>query len=193
MLQNVSRDVAALVSFALCVAACVSPVPTSEGEEDTTDDGASSASGEFVSVIDHDAWTQLETVEDPLADHRPAMVECGIAGWYVENDALEVDTNLCNYLAVGQPSLAVISKGRRVRLGFYHFDLRAPEEAIAHLAVLVHGEVLWEQEIAIPGDAMVYELEFESPMDAAVGDAVVFHLHNHGQNTWALQEILAEQ
>ncbi len=161
----------------------------SEADDDSTSDG----SGEFVSLIDHAAWTELPASDDPLADHRPDPIVCTIAGWYVEGETLEVDTNYCNYVALRQPSLASISAGRVVRIGFYHFDLTSPEPATAHVAVLVDGQTLWEQEIAIPGDAYVYELDVEAPWTAPVGADVVFHLHNHGQNTWVLQSLAAEQ
>jgi hypothetical protein len=181
-----------IVGLWLGAAAClpVGPAPV-EGESESSE--SSGTTGEFVSLIEHELWVQLDAADDPLAEHRPAEVVCGIAGWYIENEIVEIDTNFCNYLALGQPSLAAITEGRLVRLGFYHFDLVAPEPALAHIAMLADGEVLWEQEIEIPGAAMVYELEFEAPFSTPVGAELVFHLHNHGQNTWALQALSAEQ
>jgi len=166
-------------------------VATSEAEtEAETDD----TDGEFAPLIDHERWVQIEaSADDPLVDHRPSSITCGVAGWYRENEIIEIDTNFCNYLALRQDSLAAITEGAKVRLGFYHFDLVAPEPALAHVAVLVDGQLLWEQEIAIPGAAMVYALEFEAPFSAPAGAELVFHLHNHGQNTWALQALSAEQ
>lgn len=163
----------------------------SEAEAETETGGTT---GEFAALIDHGHWVQIEaSEEDPLADHRPSSITCGVAGWYLESEIIEIDTNFCNYLALRQDTLAAITEGSLVRLGFYHFDLVAPEPALAHVAVLVDGQLLWEQEIAIPGAAMVYALEFEAPFSAPIGAELVFHLHNHGQNTWALQAISAEQ
>lgn len=162
---------------------------TSEGETET-----GGTTGEFAELIDHGHWVQIEaSEEDPLAAHRPSTITCGVAGWYEENAIIEIDTNFCNYLALRQDTLAAITEGAQVRLGFYHFDLVAPEPALAHVAVLVDGQLLHEQEIAIPGTAMVYALELEAPFSAPIGSELVFHLHNHGQNTWALQSISAEQ
>lgn len=166
--------------------------PTGEAEADSND--TEDTEGEFATLIDHERWEQIEaSAEDPLAEHRPSVITCDVAGWYLENEVLEIDTNWCNYLALRQDSLAPITAGAKVRLGFYHFDLVAPEEALAHVAVLVDGQLLYEQEIAIPGKAMVYALELEAPFSAPAGAELVFHLHNHGQNTWALQELSAEQ
>jgi hypothetical protein len=143
------------------------------------------------SLIDHEKWQVLDASDDPLADHRPETIACGIAGWYIEASKLEVDTNLCNYLAVGQPSLVSLEQGQLVEVIFYHFDLVAPEAGLAHVAIWIDGQVLWEQEIVIPGDANVFQDEFVSPISAERGSQVVFHLHNHGQNTWVLQDLMA--
>jgi hypothetical protein len=164
---------------------------TSAAETATETGGG--AEGDFVPLVDHALWQMLDGAADPLADHRPATVECGLAGWYVEDEQLEVDTNFCNYLGLAQPGLAAIEQGKRVRLGLYYFDLVAPEPAMGHVAILVDGQVLWEDEIEIPGPAKVFDLEFESPLTAELGAEVVFHLHNHGQNTWVLQSVSVEQ
>jgi hypothetical protein len=186
---------AVLVACGLLGTACL---PAGAGGDDEQTSASETETGggvgEFVSLIDHAQWVQIEaTQEDPLAAHRPSAIDCGVAGWYQENEIIEIDTNFCNYLALRQDSLAAITEGAKVRLGFYHFDLVAPEPALAHVAVLVDGALLWEQEIEIPGAAMVYALEFEAPFSAPAGAELVFHLHNHGQNTWALQALSAEQ
>jgi hypothetical protein len=179
-----------LSSSALALA-CVQPESV-EGEETSTSTGESGDGGELAPLIDHELWENLEADADPLADHRPETVDCGIAGWYLEADldTLEVDTNFCNYLAIGQPSLVALEQGQLVQVILYHFDLVAPTEALAHVAILIDGQVLWEREIAIPGDANVFVEEFPSPITAELGSPVVLHLHNHGQNTWALQDLM---
>lgn len=191
-----NRWLAALIVSTL---GCLPTEPPGDSVGDSASASASAdgteetgASG-LESLIDHQAWTQLDAAGDPLADHRPSIVECGLGGWYLEDETLEIDTNLCNYLALAQPSLAAITEGRTLRIEFYYFNLVAPEPALAHVAVLVDGQLLWEDEIEIPGDAQVVELEIDSPLSAPIGAELVFHLHNHGQNTWVLQGISAEQ
>ena len=164
-------------------------VGESSGAEQGSADSADSGSAGFVDLIDHEAWQEVTAAEDPLADHRPAEVECGLAGWYVEDGQTEVDTNFCNYLSIRQPSLAAIEAGATLELGLYYFDLAAPEPAQAHVAIVVDGEILWEDTVDIPGQAQVYTLEFPSPLSAPQGAELDFHLHNHGQNTWVLQDL----
>jgi hypothetical protein len=183
---------AALVCLLLGSAlACGEGAQDEEGTGGSTSGSETGEGQDAGSLIDHEKWVVLEASDDPLADHRPETIECGIAGWYLETSKLEVDTNLCNYLAVGQPSLVALEQGQMVEVIFYHFDLVAPEPALAHVAILIDEQVLWEQEIVIPGDANVFQETFVSPISAEPGSPVVFHLHNHGQNTWVLQDLIA--
>ena len=165
---------------------------TADAESETSaDSGAAECTR---SLLDHQAWTALETAADPLADHRPDMIECNIAGWYVENDKLEIDTFYCNYLALTQPLLEDVAAGDTLELGLYYFDLLAPAAATAHVAVLIDGAVVWEREVEIPGGptpapAHVYDERFASPISASAGAPIVIHLHNHGQNTWTFDRL----
>lgn len=185
---GVPRRVALVCASLSSALALACARPSTEGDETST-----SETGDAVepgSLIDHVQWQVLEAAADPLADHRPAQVDCGLAGWYIETSKLEVDTNWCNYLTVAQPSLLALEQGQVVQVIFYHFDLVAPEPALAHVAIWIDGQVLWEHEIAIPGDANVFVEEFPSPITAELGSEVMFHLHNHGQNTWTLQDLM---
>jgi hypothetical protein len=174
----------------LCTASGCLPGNDDEGSGGDGDGAAECADEpEFVSLIDHAAWEFAPAEEDPLADHRPEMVECGVAGWYVLDQELEVDTNFCNYAAIRQPILEPIPACATIGIAFYHFDLTAPEPAQAHAAILLDGQIIWEQMIEIPGDAAVYEEKIPAPFAAPAGSEIMLHLHNHGQNTWALLEL----
>jgi hypothetical protein len=144
---------------------------------------------EFLPLIDHAAWEETPAEDDPLIDHRPPTVDCGLAGWFIESDQLEIDTNFCNYAALRQNSLRAIEACSTLRIEFYHFDLLAPEPAQAHAALLIDGRVVWEKFIEIPGQAAVYEEEFPAPFPVPAGAEVMLHLHNHGQNTWTLLSV----
>ncbi|MFV8751998.1 hypothetical protein ACNOYE_15740 [Nannocystaceae bacterium ST9] len=165
-----------------------------EGEAEISDEGGcQDPEPEFVSLVDHSAWQFTPAEEDPLVDHRPDVVDCGIAGWYpqLEGSELEIDTNFCNYASLRQDALAAIEVCTPIKVGIYHFDLLAPEPAQAHAALLIDGTIVWEKFIDIPGKAAVYEEEFPSPIAAPVGAEVMLHLHNHGQNTWTVLTIEA--
>lgn len=153
---------------------------------------------EFESLIDHEVWEVVDEDDDPLAEHRPEELDCGVGGWYLESDGpeLEVDTNLCNYLALAQPSLRPIDVGDTLAIRFYHFDLVAPEPAEAHLRVTVDGNEVWDYEVEIPTDpennktpAAVFDETFAAEFSAPLGSEVMLHVHNHGQNTWTFVDL----
>jgi hypothetical protein len=132
---------------------------------------------------------------DSFSGHRPDSIECSdLAGWYMEEGQLEVDTGACNYLSLVEPAALDAPAGTGVTTEISYFDLTSSEPAVAHVALLANGVVMWERMIPVPAAADVLSLSFDLPVDVAVGDPIEFHLHNHGQNTWNLSPIqLAEQ
>ena len=136
-----------------------------------------------------DRWQTLDSGDDPFASHRPAQVDCGIAGYYPEYDALEIDTGYCNYLAIEQPALVRVRAGDELVLEILHFDLTAPEPAEAHIALSLAGELQWETELAIPQPANLVSVSVPATRALAEGEPVQLHLHNHGQNTWQLTKL----
>ena len=147
---------------------------------------------EVVSLVDHDLW-ELADAQDPWPAHRPDPAECGALSWSAEDsggqESLEVDTQDCDYLVVGQDSLGEGQAGDTLRFRLWHFDLFSFDAAQAHAAVMVDGEPLFEQTVPIPSDSemLITELELEDALPAGV--PVVFHLHNHGSNVWNLLEV----
>ncbi len=152
---------------------------------------------EPVSLIDHDLWTLLDEADDPFASHRPDPVDCPDTAWgyeFIGEDALEVRTDSCNYLSVAQPSEAAVAAGDELHVRLWHHSLSAAEDAVAHAAIAIDGEVIWEVEHAIPGDSGMDAPFWDAEADYDAGAEVVFHLHNHGNNTWNFIElsVLAE-
>jgi hypothetical protein len=139
-----------------------------------------------VSLIDQAAWTYADVQRDPLASHQPSDIRCGLAGYHVERGELEMDTGSCNYIFIEQPALQAIEPGTEVRLSLRHFDLNAPEPALAHVAVLFGDSLQWETTIDVPNTANAYEVSWRSSEALATAEAIRIHLHNHGQNTWTL-------
>lgn len=141
-----------------------------------------------------DLFHELTRAEDPFAAHRPETFLCHpLNGFYVEADQLELDTANCDYLAVGQPALTGASRGTRVFGSVSHFDLTAPEPAVAHLAVTWGDLTLIEASIPIPSPADVLDFELTLAHDLGTSDLVTLHLHNHGQNTYQFGALWLER
>ena len=70
----------------------------------------------------------------------------------------------------------------------WHLWLWAPQVAEAHVAIQI-GDWLFEETVAIPGPEQSYNPSCMAPKDFLLGTPVVFHLHNHGVNSWRLLKI----
>ena len=139
---------------------------------------------EPVDLVDPEAWLATPAALDPLPDHRPISVLCPPSAQAIEFGLLEVDTGQCNYLSVSQPLARPLAVGDPLRVTVWWQALIAEAPAEGHLALLIADELLWETHVAIPGEAELRQIEFESSIAAEAGDVLTFHLHNHGYNSW---------
>ncbi len=168
---------------------------TADAGEDGGDGAAGDASADAdaaESLIDVEAFSQVEAGDDPLAEHRPDSVDCPSDAWGTEGlnrePTLTVSTGGCNYFAAGQPSRAAIAEGDRLRARVWHFELTASQGESAHVALAVGGEIVWEETVEIPSGSNLWAPEWTAEQAYPEGTPVVFHLHNHGSNSWNLIE-----
>jgi hypothetical protein len=171
----------------LLVALLLSACPSEPNEPDDPTDP------EPVALINSDAWVRVtDASADAFADQRPADAVCDDAGYFYDPLAqtLEVQTEVCDYLTLRQPTLAPIEPGDVVTVFAYHDLLTAPEPAQGYLGLAFGGELEWALEVPIPGDAASIEEHFTVDRSIPAGTELQFHVHNHGPNTWELLAIL---
>ena len=171
--------------------ACADPAVVERARADAAAQRADAS--EFVmreiALVDAALWLAQDRSRDPFADHRPDAVACGIAGFYAERGALEIDTAQCNYLAIEQPAMHSVRAGDEIAFELLHYDLTAPTPAAAHVALTLDGGVAWQTEIAIPAPANAITVSASATRAISAGAPIGFHLHNHGQNTWLLRAL----
>lgn len=176
-----------------CALACGCGGPDPATTESAATGPVPELDGTMVDLVKPGLWQPQAAAADPLPDHRPATVDCALGiGWLAEPGGFEVNTGACNYGSFSQPTLREIVPGAQISLSLYYFDLVAPAPATAHLAVTVGDHTLFEREIAIPGKADVFDIDLVADFELPAGSPAVFHLHNHGQNTWTLAHIQVE-
>lgn len=143
------------------------------------------AGREPVALLVGAGWQSAAGGLDPEPSHDPGL-PCGAGGFVEELGGVEVDTEVCPYAVLSQPILADLEAGDTVSINWWHSDLVYGEEAEGHLLLTLNGEVFYEHFAAIPSDATAYLEEVTPRLEAAEGDLMVLHLHNHGFNTWNL-------
>lgn len=172
----------------------------SRSNGDGGDEIVTESSHEPRSLVDAEAWLLVPFPEDPFAEWATASVECSpIAGFYPEDEVLEIDTTRCNFVTLRQPLPVALPSKALLEIEIIHFDLTASAMGEARLAVGVGeitgaepsmvGSLPWERSIAIPGPADRIVERFAIQDAAEAGASVVFHLQNHGQNTWRLMRL----
>lgn len=137
------------------------------------------------------AWRVIDAQEDPLAGHRPAVVDCPVGAWAPELDQLEVQTGVCNYLALAQSSLVDLDVGDRVFVDLWHNVLDAATPATGHVAIVIDMVMVGEAVVEIPAQAEVLRFEWTVEHPVPAGTPVHLHLHNHGYNSWTFVAIEA--
>jgi hypothetical protein len=146
----------------------------------------------FQTLVPLEGWSSVARDADPFIDDPSAPPPaCVGPGFRLEpiDDWLEIDTGLCNWVTLVGSAVTAVSEGQLLKLTVSHYNLEAGAPAEAHLSLTLDECEAWSKQIAIPGPAAVYEEQFASPCALAAGGRVLFHLDNHGQNTYQLQEL----
>jgi len=142
-------------------------------------------------LVNVDAWQELGASEDPFALHRPEDAGCPDGGWGAENGVFEVETDRCNYGSFAQPLHRGLQAGTPLRVSVWHLGLFSEEPGEGHAVVLIDGETVFEVQPGIPSEPDIWDQEHLLESSVEQGDSVVFHLHNHGTNSWRLGAIEA--
>lgn len=165
------------ITILMC-GACATPPPT-----------------EGVSLVEHSSWSAVTPEADPF-DDRPATVDCPSVAWGVEVDgeqtAVEIDTELCDYACLVQPSQVDVFSGDAVGLTWGHSALEADVPASAHVSVRLGDLVLWDSDEPIPSDADERNVDLVVDTDYPAGTPIYVHVHNHGDNQWNFSRISVE-
>jgi hypothetical protein len=146
-----------------------------------------------VTLARYDGWVRVtDADQDLFADQRPSSAVCDDAGWLFDplTQTLEVQTEVCDYLTVGQPTQVALEPGDVITVFAYHDLLTASEPAQGYMALAIGGQIEWEHNVPIPGDPGVIEQQFTIDRALPVGAPMQFHVHNHGPNTWELAAVL---
>jgi hypothetical protein len=159
----------------------------------STNESAPSMAGQtFQTLVPLAAWSSVSRDADPFIEVASAPpAACVGPGFRLEpvDDWLEIDTGLCNWVTLTGSAQAAVVEGQQLKLELSHYNLEAGAPAEAHLRMTLGACDAWSKVIPIPGAAAVYTEQFASPCALEANGAVLFHLDNHGQNTYQLQDL----
>lgn len=131
-------------------------------------------------VVDPQAWTLLDADQDPLG---PPTRDCDPAGVVFEEGLVEVDTGLCGWATLTQPTRVELVEGDTLDVLAYHSAL-VDADGVGTLSLWVDHALVWSLEVPQPAAQQVYFPALTAPADAAPGAPVWLHIDNHGANNW---------
>lgn len=137
-------------------------------------------------------WTRVaDPTTDVFAAMRPPNTPCDETGFGLDplGAAFEVNTGLCDYLTVAQPTLAPLDDGDVIAIRIWHEELRAPTPGQGYVGMALGGEMLWEITVAIPADYDAINADVAIDRDVPAGTELQYHVHNHGFNSWHLLDL----
>lgn len=173
---------------AVLAAALVSACAGGEGDGDA-------GAGSTTSIVDFDAFAPAFGAEDPFAARRPADAVCTPDGYRSEDfggePSFELFTGFCDYLSAAQPLPVALPAGATLQIRLWHFELTSTTPAEAFVAVALGGAEVWSTTIAIPSASGLVLEEWVLGEAVPAGAPLVFHVDNHGANSYALLEISA--
>lgn len=120
------------------------------------------------------------------SDHGPETTEDG--DWY------DVDTSFCGYLTVSQPLLDDVPAGAELVVDIFHNNITEGFEGQYLLGMgmgAAPADIVWSLEIDIPVSQGFITKTWTAQNAYAKGDALYFHISNHGENNWSLLGLTA--
>ena len=103
--------------------------------------------------------------------------------------SLTVDTNVCGWATVHEKLASPVKEGDAIFARIFYFQQIAPGVSDAHLVATIGGKDFFKKTIPLPTPSDLIHDTFTSPLTAAPGADVLWHLDNHGINTWNLLEL----
>lgn len=175
-----ARAVFACVSFVVVVAGCAEPpVPLCETQ---------------ATLVDPAAWTYVPNADDPLWPAPEGAALCSADEIQVqsfgEDDAVEVDTRFgCGWATVAQPIAVDLKKGDEIQIRVFYFSQASFPEDTAEVAIAIDGDVVSSTIVDIPTSSDLIAPRVVVDRDIAAGATALFHVGNHGDNSWNLIEL----
>lgn len=150
--------------------------------------------GDPVPLVDNAAWSVVIS-DEALFGASEGAVYCDGDQVFSETEFdgklwLIIHTRDCNRTTLTQPLLQALNEGDTVSLRFWHFRINegAGEYRLA-VALGDPGAIAWEQSGPRPEQSGLIQAIFTADRDYLAGEAVTFHMSNHGVNDWCIVDI----
>ena len=98
--------------------------------------------------------------------------------------SFSITTLFCSWGTVETRTLTQVPEGAPVSLRLWHFSHIKIGKAEAQIEMRVDGRTLWQTTVPLPTDGALITADFGAPFPIAEGARLLWHVSNHGQNSW---------
>ena len=145
-------------------------------------------------MVDPAAWAFVPNEQDPLWPAPEGAALCSADEIQVQNfgedQAVEVDTRFgCGWATVEQPIGVDLKKGDELQIRVFYFSQASFPQDTAEVAIAIDGDVVSSTIVDIPTSSDIIKPRVVVDRDIAAGSMALFHIGNHGDNSWNLIEL----
>ena len=140
-------------------------------------------------VVVGDQWTIVDIVDDPFRSFVDAHTACKPIDFGEEYGGVEVSTQQCGYITLSQPTLIDIKIDDLFELNIWHSPLLNDEVTEGMIILQVAQTILWSHTLSIPGPARSWTVRFPAPLNIPKDTPLLFHIRNHGANSYTLNDL----
>lgn len=101
----------------------------------------------------------------------------------------DVDTFNCNWSTVEQPLLHDIEEPLRLRMRIFYFSQLATFLTEGRNVVTVGDQVVLDEVVGLPTESGILGFDEARVIEGKKGDTVMWHVGNHGENSWNFIEL----
>ncbi|MFT4702355.1 MAG: hypothetical protein ACI81R_000039 [Bradymonadia bacterium] len=142
-------------------------------------------------------WRQVALGADPFYEGSDAPVSCAPATFGLEagvdGEWWGIETVQCGYVTFEQPTATALCPGDEVVMRLWHFNLLDNDADFEALLAVDAATPLIRETIPIPADARLVEMRATLVEFVDAGTPLLFHLENHGSNSWGLLDVVVER
>jgi hypothetical protein len=150
-----------------------------------------------VPLVDATQWQLLDPADARQPEAAPngallcasANIKTSVFG---NTEGVEVDTGpTCGFATLSRSSSGLITAGETVLIRMFHYTQTTFPAAEAHVTVSIDGVSLLDERVPIPSESglLPRQPRIVVDRDVAAGAPVLFHVGNHGDNSWSLVEL----
>ena len=144
---------------------------------------------QWMKLIDGAMWQIALDHSDPFRAFIEERTPCRITDFGEEYGGVEVSTQRCDYITLTQPLLFDVMDGALLELNLWHSPLLSDELSQGMIVLQVDQTVLWTHALNIPTPAQSWTVQFPSPISMKAGTPLIFHIRNHGANSYTLHHL----